>query len=47
MPDTFIAAAAATRRLAVVTRNTGEFRNIGVETVAPSFIATAPINTLW
>ena len=33
--DTFLAAAAATRGLAVVTRNTGEFRNTGVETVDP------------
>ena len=28
-------AAAATRGLAIVTRNTGEFRNTGVETVDP------------
>ena len=31
--DAFLAAAAATRGLAVVTRNTGEFRNTGVETL--------------
>ena len=35
VPDAFLAAAAATRGLAVVTRNTGEFRNTGVETVGP------------
>ena len=35
VPDTFLAAAAATRGLAVVTRNTGEFRYTGVETVDP------------
>ena len=35
VPDAFLAAAATTRRLAVVTRNTGEFRNTGVETVDP------------
>ena len=35
VPDAFLAAAAATRGLAVVTRNTGEFRNTGVETVDP------------
>ncbi|MDD9983399.1 MAG: PIN domain-containing protein [Gammaproteobacteria bacterium] len=35
VPDAFLAAAAATRGLAVVTRNTGEFRNTGVETVNP------------
>lgn len=35
VPDAFLAAAAATCRLAVVTRNTGEFRNTGVETVDP------------
>ena len=34
VPDAFLAAAAS-RRLAVVTRNTGEFRNTGVETVDP------------
>ena len=35
VPDAFLAAAAATRGLAVVTRNSGEFRNTGVETVDP------------
>ena len=35
VPDAFLAAAAATRGLAVVTRNTREFRNTGVETVDP------------
>ncbi len=35
VPDAFLPAAAATRGLAVVTRNTGEFRNTGVETVDP------------
>ena len=35
VPDAFLAAAAATRGLAVVTRNTGEFRNTGIETVDP------------
>ncbi|MCE2515655.1 MAG: PIN domain-containing protein [Acidobacteria bacterium] len=35
VPDAFLAAAAATRGLAVLTRNTGEFRNTGVETVDP------------
>ena len=35
VPDAFLAAAAATRGLAVVTRNTGEFRNTGVKTVDP------------
>ena len=35
VPDAFLAAAAAKRGLAVVTRNTGEFRNTGVETVDP------------
>ncbi len=35
VPDALLAAAAATRGLAVVTRNTGEFRNTGVETVDP------------
>ena len=34
-PDAFLAAAAASRGLAIVTRNTGEFRNTGVETVDP------------
>ena len=33
--DAFLAAAAATRGLAVVTRNTGEFRNTGAETHDP------------
>ena len=33
--DAFLAAAAARRGLAIVTRNTGEFRNTGVETVDP------------
>ena len=36
VPDAFLAAAAATRGLTVLTRNTGEFRNTGVETVDPS-----------
>ena len=35
VPDAFLAATAATRGLAVVTRNSGEFRNTGVETVDP------------
>ena len=35
VPDAFLAAAAVTRGLAVVTRNTGEFRNTGVVTVNP------------
>ena len=35
VPDAFLAAAAASRGLAVVTRNTGEFRNTGVTTVNP------------
>ncbi len=35
VPDAFLAAAATTRGLAVLTRNTGEFRNTGVETVDP------------
>ena len=35
VPDAFLAAAAATRGLAVVTRNVGEFRNTGVEAVDP------------
>ena len=39
VPDAFLAAAAATRGLAVVTRNTGEFRNTGVETVDPWTVA--------
>ena len=35
VPDAFLAAAAASRGLAVVTRNVGEFRNTGVTTVDP------------
>ena len=35
VPDAFLAAAAATRGLAVVTRNAGEFRNTGVKTIDP------------
>ena len=35
VPDAFLAAAAFTRGLAVLTRNTGEFRNTGVQTVNP------------
>ena len=35
VPDAFLAAAAASRGLAIVTRNTGEFRNTGVEIVDP------------
>lgn len=35
VPDAFLAAAAVTRGLAIVTRNAGEFRNTGVETVDP------------
>ena len=35
VPDAFLAAAAATRGLAVVTRNVGEFRHTGVDTVDP------------
>ncbi len=35
VPDAFLAAVAATRGLAIVTRNTGEFRNTGLETVDP------------
>ncbi len=35
VPDAFLAAVAATRGLAVVTRNTGDFRNTGVATVDP------------
>ena len=35
VPDAFLAAAAATRGLGVVTRNTREFRHTGVETVDP------------
>ena len=33
--DAFLAATAAARGLAVVTRNAGEFRNTGIETVDP------------
>ena len=35
VPDAFLAATASTRGLTVVTRNTGEFRNTGIETVDP------------
>ena len=35
VPDAFLAATAAVRGLAVVTRNRAEFRNTGVETVDP------------
>ena len=35
VPDAFLAAAAASRGLAVVTRNSGEFRNTGVTAVDP------------
>ena len=35
VPDAFLAGAAACRGLAIVTQNTGEFRNTGVETVDP------------
>ena len=35
VPDAFLAAAATTRGLAIVTRNTGGFRNTGIETVDP------------
>lgn len=35
VPDAFLAAAAASRGLAVLTRNTGEFRNTGVDAVDP------------
>ena len=35
VPDAFLAAAAASRGLAVVTRNVREFRNTGVEIVDP------------
>lgn len=35
LPDAFLAAAAYTRGLTVITRNTGEFRNTGIETVDP------------
>ena len=34
-PDAFLAATASTRGLAIVTRNTGEFRNTGIKTVDP------------
>ena len=34
-PDAFLAAAAATHGLAVVTRDTSDFRNTGVETAEP------------
>ena len=35
VPDAFLAAAAASRGLAVITCNTGEFRNTGVKTINP------------
>ncbi len=35
LPDAFLAAAAACRGLAVVTRNAGEFRNTGIEVIDP------------
>ena len=35
LPDAFLAAAASTRGIGIVTRNTGDFRNTGVETVDP------------
>jgi len=35
VPDAFLAATAATHDLAIVTRNTREFRNTGVEVVNP------------
>lgn len=35
VPGAFLAGAAASRGLAIVTRNTGEFRNTGVTTVDP------------
>ena len=35
VPDAILAATASTRGLTVLTRNTGEFRNTGVETVDP------------
>ena len=35
LPDAFLVAAAACRGLAVVSRNTGEFRNTGVEVIDP------------
>ena len=33
--DAFVTAAAASRGLGVVTRNTGKFRNTGIKTVNP------------
>lgn len=35
LPDAFLAAAAATRGLAVLTRNTSDYRNTGVDAVDP------------
>ncbi|MCY4563253.1 MAG: PIN domain-containing protein [Gammaproteobacteria bacterium] len=35
IPDAFLAAAVASRGLGVLTRNTGEFRNTGIESVNP------------
>ena len=35
IPDAFLAAAAASRGLGVLTRNTGEFRNTGIVSVDP------------
>ena len=35
LPDAFLAATAAGRGLAIITRNTGEFRNTGIEAVDP------------
>ena len=35
LPDAYLAAAAACRGLAVVTRNAGEFRNTGIEVIDP------------
>ena len=35
LPDAFLAAAAACRRPAVVTRNAGGFRNTGIEVIDP------------
>ncbi len=44
IPDAFLAGAAATRGLTVVTRNTREFRNTGVTVVDPwSETATLPV----
>lgn len=40
VPDAFLAAAAVTHGLAVVTRNVAEFRNTGVETVDPWIAAS-------